>query len=69
MQEAQTVASEPTSTSLLSDADIRSWIPDSMEMLMDTLASYPLLLVVVLFSLGYFVGKIFQWLFLQPFLR
>jgi small-conductance mechanosensitive channel len=60
MQDTQTAASEPTSTSLLSNADIRGWIPDSMEVLMDTLADYPLLLVVVLFGFGYLIGKILQ---------
>lgn len=70
-ESAQQVAqpASESSSGLFSGADIRSMIPDSLHPLADTLADYPLLMVVVLFTIGYVVGKILQFILTRGIAR
>jgi MscS family membrane protein len=53
-------ATEAVSSGLFSGADIRGLIPESLHPLADTLADYPFLMVIVLLTFGYLLGKLFQ---------
>jgi small-conductance mechanosensitive channel len=64
MSEAEVATSEPvnegTSQALALDAEIMTWVPESLQPWLDTLAEYPVLLVVILAAVGYFTGKFLQ---------
>ena len=45
---------------LLSDSEIRTWVPEVLQPAIEVLANYPLLLVLVLAGAGYIAGKILQ---------
>ncbi len=47
-------------TNLLSDSEIRTWVPEVLQPAIEVLANYPLLLVLVLAGAGYIAGKILQ---------
>jgi len=60
MQETETSPAVGEVTGLLSDANIRSWVPESLQPFINTLADYPPLMVLVLAVAGYAVGKLLQ---------
>jgi small-conductance mechanosensitive channel len=62
MQDTETAAAVAADapTSLLTNDEIRAWMPDVMQPLLDVLADYPLLMVVVLAGAGYAAGKMLQ---------
>ena len=59
-QDAAQATAETVSSGLFSEADIRGTIPESLHLLADTLADYPLLMVIVFVGIGYLLGKILQ---------
>lgn len=63
MQEAASETSAAAAESvepLLLNEEIKAWVPESLQPILDVLAEYPLLLVVILAAAGYIAGKILQ---------
>ena len=56
-------------TSILSDTDIQAWVPQQFHPILETLAAYPSLLVIVLFSAGVLVGKLLQVVLMKGLTR
>jgi len=67
---AAAAAEQPPVDKLLVDLDLDlgPWLPDSLQPYWSFLQDYPLLLVLILASLGYLAGKGLQW-FLRQFLE
>jgi MscS family membrane protein len=61
-------AVEPV-TGILSDTDIQAWVPQQIHPVLETLAAYPPLLVIVLFSAGVLVGKLLQMVLMKGLTR
>ncbi len=60
MQETETSAAGETSLPQLFDAEIMAWVPDALRPTLHLLADYPILLIIILVSIGYALGKLFQ---------
>jgi small-conductance mechanosensitive channel len=61
MQETEVNNTAEPAGSLLSNSEIRAWLPDFLQPFIDVLANYPLLMILVLLSAGYIVGKLLQF--------
>jgi small-conductance mechanosensitive channel len=69
MQETELeIPAEPVS-SLLSTTEVISMVPDWLKPFLQALADYPLMLVFVLASAGYIVGKVLQWVLTRVLAR
>lgn len=60
MQESETSAAGETSPPQLFDPEIMAWVPDALQPTLHLLADYPILLIIILASIGYALGKLFQ---------
>jgi len=60
MQEMDASEVVKPGANLLSDSEIRTWVPEVLQPAIEVLANYPLLLVLVLAGAGYIAGKILQ---------
>ncbi|MCZ6762909.1 MAG: hypothetical protein O7C03_07890, partial [Gammaproteobacteria bacterium] len=60
MQEIESGAAGETAQTQLFDAEILAWVPDALRPVLHVLADYPMLLIVILVSIGYAVGKLLQ---------
>ena len=60
MQETETGAAGETTQTQLFDAEIMAWVPDALRPALHLLADYPILLIIILVSIGYALGKLLQ---------
>lgn len=69
MQEIESGAAGETAQTQLFDAEILAWVPDALRPVLHVLADYPMLLIVILVSIGYAVGKLLQLVLVRGLTR
>ena len=57
MQESETSVAGETSPPQLFDPEIMAWVPDALQPTLHLLADYPILLIIILASIGYALGR------------